>query len=176
MFWLKLIRDILKIFREGESPKQVALGFALGSIVGLSPSFNLQGIIVWILILILNVNMGAAVLGFTLFGLIAFLFDPLFHQFGFLLLTKLDFLFGTYTTMYNAPVAPLSKFNNTVVLGSFVSALILFTPVYFGMKYFVIEYRKHIGAKVQKWKVYQVINKSAMVRWYVKVRDLGGLR
>lgn len=176
MFWLKLIRDILKIFSAGESPKQVALGFALGSIIGLSPSLNLQGIIVWILFLILNVNLGAAVLGFTIFGLFAFLLDPLFHQIGFLILTKLDFLNGTYTYMYNAPVAPLSKFNNTVVIGSFVSALILFTPVYFGMKYFVIKYREHIGEKVHNWKIYQTINRSTMVRWYIKVRDLGGLK
>ena len=176
MFWLKLIRDILKIFRDGESPKQVALGFALGAIVGLSPSLNLQGLIVWLLILMLNVNLGAAVLGFTIFGLIAFIFDPLFHQFGYILLTKLEFLKGAYTYLYNAPVAPLSKFNNTVVIGSFVSALILFAPLYFGMKLFVVQYHKQIGEKVHKWKIYQVINKSAMVRWYVKVRDLGGLR
>ncbi|MBA4317366.1 MAG: DUF2062 domain-containing protein [Flavobacterium sp.] len=176
MFWLKLLRDILKIFREGESPKQIAWGFALGSIVGLSPSLNLQGIIVWLLILILNVNLGAAVLGFTIFGLIAFLFDPLFHQFGFFLLTQFEFLRGTYTTLYNAPVAPLSKFNNTVVIGSFVSALILLYPVYLGMRLFIIKYREHIGAKVHKWKIYQVINRSTLVRWYTKVRDLGGLR
>jgi uncharacterized protein (TIGR03546 family) len=176
MFWLKLLRDIIKIFQEGESPRQVALGFALGSIVGLSPSMNLQGIIVWILILILNVNLGAAVLGFTIFGLIAFIFDPLFHQLGFFLLTKLEILKGTYTFLYNAPVAPLSKFNNTVVIGSFVSALILFTPVYFGMKFFIVEYRKHLGAKVHKWKIYQAINKSTMYSWYQKIRNLGGLK
>lgn len=176
MFWLKLLRDILKIFQAGESPKQVALGFALGSIVGLSPSMNLQGIIIWILILILNVNLGAAVLGFTIFGLIAFIFDPLFHLFGFFLLTKLDFLKGIYTFLYNAPVAPLSKFNNTVVIGSFVSALILFAPVYFGMKFFILKYRLHLGDKVRKWKIYQTISKSTMYSWYKKVRDLGGLK
>lgn len=176
MFWLKLLRDILKIFRDGENPKQIALGFALGSIIGLSPSLNLQGIIVWILILILNVNLGAAVLGFTIFGLFAFLLDPLFHQFGYFLLTKLTFLDGGYTFLYNAPVAPLSRFNNTVVMGSFVSALILFTPVYLGMKLFVVKYRQHIGAKVHKWKIYQTLNKSLLVRWYIKIRDLGGLR
>lgn len=176
MFWLKLIRDIIKIFSAGESPKHVALGFALGSIVGLSPSLNLQGIIVWLLILILNVNLGAAVLGFTIFSLIAFLFDPLFHLLGFFLLTNLDFLKGAYTYMYNAPIAPLSQFNNTVVIGSFVSALILFTPVYFGMKLFVIKYRDHIDEKVHKWKIYKAINRSAMYNWYVKIRDLGGLK
>jgi uncharacterized protein (TIGR03546 family) len=176
MFWLKLIRDILKIFQAGESPKQIALGFALGSIIGLSPSLNLQGIIIWILILILNVNLGAAVLGFTIFGLIAFLLDPLFHLLGFFLLTKMQFLNGTYTYMYNAPVAPLSRFNNTVVIGSFVTALILFYPVYLGMKYFVIKYREHIGEKVHKWKIYKTINRSAMVQWYFKIKNIGGLK
>ena len=45
MFWLKLIRDFIKILREGQTPAQIAGGFAAGSIVGLSPVLTLQGII-----------------------------------------------------------------------------------------------------------------------------------
>lgn len=176
MFWLKILKDFIKIFREGQDPKQVALGFALGMIVGLSPMFNLQGLIVWLLILLLNVNLAAAFLGFTIFSIIAFIFDPLFHMLGFEILTQLHFLDPTYTYLYNAPIFPLTKFNNTVVMGSFVSALILFIPVYFAMKKFILSYRKHIGSKVEQWKIYKVLKQSAVVRTYEKIRDLGGLR
>ncbi len=175
MFWLKLIKDILAIFREGQSPRQVAGGFMLGSLIGLSPVLTLQGALVWFFVLILNVNLGAVFLALTLCALLAWLADPFFHWFGYQLLVNVDGLKGLWTTLYNIPIAPLTRFNNTVVLGSFVTALILAVPVYFGFKHLVIAYRKSIGARVEKLKIYQVIKKSSLVRLYVKIRDLGGL-
>jgi len=176
MFWLKILKDFIKIFREGQDPKQVAWGFALGMIVGLSPMFNLQGLIVWLLILFLNVNLAAAVLGFTIFSIIAFIFDPLFHMLGYEILTQLHFFDPAYTYLYNAPIFPFTKFNNTVVMGSLVSAVVLLLPVYFGMKHFILAYRKHIGSKVEKWKIFKALKQSSLVRTYIKIRDLGGLR
>ncbi|MFH0991984.1 MAG: hypothetical protein V1799_18415 [bacterium] len=45
MFWLKIIKDFIKILRAGQTPAQIAGGFALGAIVGLSPMFTLQGLV-----------------------------------------------------------------------------------------------------------------------------------
>lgn len=174
MFWFKLIRDFISILREGQTPAQVAGGFALGSILGLSPMLTLQGALVWLIILILNVNLSAAFVALTVFSLFAFLLDPLFHWFGFQILANIGALQGLWTSLYNAPVAPLTRFNNTVVMGSFVCALLLFLPVYFGMKKFVVAYRATVGARVEKLKIYQVMKRSSIVQWYQKVRDFGG--
>ena len=176
MFWLKILKDFIKIFREGQTPAQVAGGFALGAILGLSPVFTLQGLIIWILVLILNVNLGAVFLALTLFSIIAFLFDPLFHWIGFQILTQIGWLKELWTSLYNAPLAPLTNFNNTVVMGSFLCAILFSIPIYFGMKNLVIQYRKHLYVKVQKWKIYQILSKNDLVKWYVKIRDLGGVR
>ena len=174
MFWLKIIKDFIKILREGQTSRQIAGGFALGSIIGLSPMFTLQGILVWLMILVLDVNLSAALLSLTLFSLVAFLIDPLFHLLGYTLLVQVDALRGIWTSLYNAPIAPLTRFNNTVVLGSFVFALVSSLPVYFGMKHFVVAYRTHVGAKIEKWKIYQALKKSALVKWYLRIRDFGG--
>ena len=174
MFWLKLIRDFIGILREGQTPAQVAGGFALGSILGLSPNLTLQGILVWFVILILDVNLSSALVALTVFSLFAFLLDPVFHWVGYQVLTNIDGLKAFWTMLYNAPIAPLTRFNNTVVMGSFLSALVLFLPVYIGMKKFVVAYRTHIGAKIEKWKVYQWIKRSTLVKWYDKLRDLRG--
>lgn len=172
MFWLKIIKDLLAILREGQTPRQVAAGFALGSIVGFSPAFTLQGAVVWLLILLFDVNLGAAILAFTLCSLCAYLLDPAFHWLGYQVLTGIDGLRPLWTALYNAPVAPLTRFNNTVVMGSFVCAMILALPLYFGFKHLVIAYRKTVGARVQKMKLYQVIKHSSLVQWYTKIRDL----
>jgi len=172
MFWLNLIANFIKILREGQTPAQVAGGFALGSILGLSPMLTLQGLVIWFVILILDVNLSAATMSLLIFSLIAFIFDPIFHHLGYFLLVNIDGLNGIWTTLYNAPMAPLTRFNNTVVIGSFVCALILFPFVYFGMKKFVVAYRTTIGKRLQKTKIYQVINKSWIVQTYQRLRGM----
>jgi uncharacterized protein (TIGR03546 family) len=174
MFWLKLVRDFIKILREGQTPAQVAGGFALGSILGFSPMLTLQGVVVWLVILILDVNISAAVVALAIFRLVAYLVDPLFHSLGFVLLVDVTSLKGLWTTFYNAPIAPMTRFNNTVVMGSFVFALAAFVPIYISMKKFVIAYRAHIGSRLERWKVYQAINRSALLQWYKRIRDLKG--
>lgn len=174
MFWLKLIRDFIKILREGQTPAQVAGGFALGSILGLSPMLTLQGVVVWLVILILNVNLSAALVALTVFSLVAFLLDPVFHWFGFQVLVNIDSLQSLWTSLYNAPIAPLTRFNNTVVLGSFLCAILLFIPIYFGMKKFVVAYRSTVGVRMEKLKAYQILKRSSLVQWYEKLRDFGG--
>jgi uncharacterized protein (TIGR03546 family) len=140
-------------------------------IVGISPSITLQGLFIWLIILILDVNLSAALLAFTVFALIAFLADPLFHALGYFLLVDVDALHGLWTWMYNVPIAPLTRFYNTVVMGSFASGLILVFPVYFGMKRFVVAYRTTIGARIERTRIYQVLKKNALVTWYTKIRD-----
>jgi uncharacterized protein (TIGR03546 family) len=173
MFWLKLLTNFIKILREGQTPRQVAAGFALGAILGLSPMFTLQGVLVWIVILIFDVNLSASTLAIMFFSLIAYILDPIFHKLGFFLLVDIGSLKGVWTSLYNAPIAPLTRFNNTLVMGSFVSALILYVPIYFGMKKFVIAYRTTIGARIEKLKIYQVISKSWLVQTYQRIRNLG---
>ena len=173
MFWLNIIKIFIKILRQGQTPAQIAGGFALGALVGIAPVFTLQGILIWLLILILDVNLSAAVLSFTLFALIAYIFDPVFHALGYFLLVNVTGLHGFWTSLYNAPIAPLTRFNNTVVMGSFLGGLFLFLPIYYGMKRFVVAYRTHIGARIERWKIYQVISRSMLVRWYDRLRNLG---
>jgi len=173
MFWINILTNFIKILRDGQTPRQIAGGFALGSLVGLSPSLTIQGLTVWLVILILDVNLTAAMLAFTLFSLLAFLLDPLFHHFGYFLLVDMESLRGLWTTLYNAPIAPLTRFNNTVVLGSFLIGLLVMVPVYLGMSRLVVAYRTTIGHRVEQWKVYQILSKSSLVQWYKRIRDLG---
>jgi len=173
MFLLQLFAKFLKILRAGQTPAQIAGGFALGSIAGLSPHLSLQILLVWFVLLVLDVNLSAALLAVALSALVAFLFDPLFHRVGYFLLVDLDGLRGFWTVLYNAPIAPLTRFNNTVVLGSFAVALVFSPFVYFGMKSFVVAYRNHVFARVERTRVYQFIRHNTFVRWYLKIREMG---
>ena len=175
MFWLQIASNFIKILREGQTPRQIAGGFALGAIVGLTPMVTLQGLILWIVILVLDVNLSAVFLGAVLFAFVGALLDPVFHNLGYFLLTDVESLVPMWTALYNAPLAPLTRFNNTIVLGSLVGALALFVPTFVSMKLFVVTYRATLGKRLSTNKFYLAVRQSSFVRWYEKVRDFGGL-
>ena len=79
MFWLKFIRDFIKVLSNGQTPQQIALGFALGSIIGLSPILTLQGILIWLIILLIDVNLSTVLVGIALFKMPAYLFNERNH-------------------------------------------------------------------------------------------------
>lgn len=172
MFWLQIISNFFKVLRAGQTPRQVAAGFTLGSIAGFSPFLTLQGILLWFIILLFDVNLSAAILAFTLASLVAYLFDPAFHELGYLILVNIEALRPLWTSLYNAPLAPLTRFNNTVVMGGMAGGIVLAPIIFVAMKKFIIAYRTHLGSRIEQWKIYQIVSKSSLVRWYQKVRDL----
>ena len=174
MIWLKILSNFIKAFRSGESPGQIAGGFGVGFMIGIMPFFTLQGLILFILLMLLNINIAAGTVAILLASLFAFLVDPVFHSLGYFVLTGIPFLQGFWETLNNIPVAPLSRFNNTVVMGSFISGLALFIPVFFGMKKLVDAYRSGLEERIGKWKIVQIIKGNKIVRLYVVIRDAGG--
>jgi uncharacterized protein (TIGR03546 family) len=174
MFGLELLAKLFKVLRSGESPGQISAGFILGMIPGLTPICNLHNLIVLFLLIILNVNLSAAIFGFLLFSAFAYLLDPLFHSLGYYLLVECTQLTDFWTTVFSTPVIGLSNLNNTVVLGSFVISLILLIPMYFLMKKFIVVYREKIDARLQKLKIIQVVKGSKIYRYYEKIKNLGG--
>lgn len=173
MIWLKVISKLIKAFRSGESPGKIAAGFGIGFLIGLMPFWTLQGIVLFIFLVLLDINLAAGTLAIVLASLFAYLLDPLFHAIGFWLL-NLSSLHGLWESLYNLPIAPLSKFYNTVVLGSFIFGIIFFFPVYWGMKKLVIAYRSGLEERIKKWKIVQMITGSKLYQLYEKIRDLGG--
>ena len=70
MIWLKIIGKILRILNAEATPKQIAGGITLGMIIGLTPTFSLHNIGVIFLILVIRVNLTAAILSMFAFDLI----------------------------------------------------------------------------------------------------------
>lgn len=162
---LKLLQSIIKTLHSEGTPGQVALGIALGSILGLTPLMNLHNLLVFSLVVILNVSFGGAMLGWALFVPIGFILDPVFHRIGLALL-EAPGLRGMWTAWYNTPLVPYTNFNNTVVLGSVVGWLVLGVPIFFAARYGVAKYRATIGERVRRSRLYQAITASRVYNWY----------
>ena len=173
MFGIELLAKLVKILRSAASPNQIAAGFVIGMIIGLTPFWTLHNIILIIILIIVNINIGTALFSFILFSAIAYLADPIFHHFGYFLLVDMESLNSLWTFLYNLPLIALSRYNNTVVIGSFVIAMIISLPTYFLAKVVVIYYRENIDSQIQKWKLVQAIKGSKIYSFYEKIRNLG---
>lgn len=170
MFFLNLIAKFISILHSGKEPRHLAAGFALGSIIGLTPMMSLHNVFVCILILLLNVNIPSAMFGLALFSAFAYLLDPLFHEVGYFLLTQVAWLTPYWTTLYNIPIAPLTRFYNTVVMGSLATSIVTLIPTYFGFKRLVVFYRSHWAEKVEQWHVMKVIKGSNLIQNLGRIR------
>ncbi len=134
MFGIELLAKLVKILRSAASPNQIAAGFIIGMIIGLTPFWTLHNLVLIILVIILNVNIATGIFSWIIFSGIGYIMDPLFHHLGYFILVDLTFLKGLWTTLYNFPIIALSKYNNTVVMGSLTVSLALCLPVYFLVK------------------------------------------
>jgi uncharacterized protein (TIGR03546 family) len=123
------LRFFVRALVDQDTPRQLALGFALGMVAGLVPKGNLIAVALMLIICGSKVNLGTATLAALAFSWVGMLSDPLSHEVGLWLLTQ-ESLHGFWTSLYNMPIVPWTKFNNTIVLGSLVLGLLVFYPVY----------------------------------------------
>lgn len=165
MLILRYIAKLLKALSSDAKPWQLGLGFLLGMIIGLTPIDSIHNLLILILLLSIKVNLGMAFLAFTLFSGIAYLADPLFDQLGYYLLT-LDALQGFWTDLYNKEWIAITRFYNTLVLGSLVAALALCIPGYPALLAFVKIYRKQLHDRVKKWKLVKAFKSTKLYTIY----------
>ena len=171
MFWFKLLSKFVKILHSEVSPIQIALGVALGAIVGLSPVFSPQSLLLFFVILVVNVNMGAAFLSIALFKIIALLLDAPAHIIGSYLLVDATALGGLWTTLYNTPAVPFTRFYNTVVLGNLVIALAAFVPIAILSRMGIVYYRANLMGKMEQYKVIKILKATKLYKWYQRLRQ-----
>lgn len=162
---LKLFQSLLGALHSEGTPGQLAAGIALGSIMGLTPLANIHNAIVFALIVLLNVSFAGGMLGWALFVPIGFLLDPLFDWMGHQLLFA-EPLRGMWTSLYNTPIIPLTNFNNTVVLGSLVFALLFFVPLFLATRWAVARYRATVGERVRQSRWYRAVTASKLYNVY----------
>jgi uncharacterized protein (TIGR03546 family) len=173
IFLTKLIGNIIKELHSKSSPGQIGAGMALGAIIGLTPFWCLHNLIIFMIIMLVNVSSGGAAFAAVIFSLIAFAFDPLANALGYWLLVEADALKPMWTAFYNMPVIPLTKFNNTLVLGSLIISLVLLYPVYKLAIYGVKEYRLHLKDKIEKIRFFKILKATRFAQWYIQVSGIG---
>jgi uncharacterized protein (TIGR03546 family) len=173
MIFLKLIAKIFRILNAEATPKQIAGGLVLGMIIGLTPTFSLHNIVVVFLILVIKVNITSAILSMFAFDLIGYGVDPFSDWLGYAILTSTA-LRPFWIEAYSAAIIPFTRFNNTVVMGSFTISLILLYPIFRLATYGVVRYRADLAAKFQQWRIVKAVKMSRFYKYYQTYRSIVG--
>ena len=171
---IQQIISFIRLLHSETDPRQISLGFALGMIPGFTPFKSLHNLVVLFALFFFRVNIGAAMLAWAVFSILAFALDPLFHRFGLFLLTGVTSLQGLWTALYNAPLVPYTRFNNSVLMGSLIFSLLAFYPVYWGGKLMVVKYRETVMERLNRLKIVQVFRASDLYKWYSRYSKLKG--
>src|SRR5262245_47829669 len=120
----KYLANLLSILNGEISPRQIAAGFAWGVVIGLLPIKGLLPVALLILAFVININLAAMGFAAFFFKIVSFVIDPVANAVGYAVLTN-DSLKSIFTKLTNTPVIPYTRFNNTLVMGSFLVGLML---------------------------------------------------
>lgn len=160
---VKLIAKLLALLNSNSRAVEVGAAFALGLWLALMPAANLLFAALVILVFLVKVNLGMTIASFLVLSLVAPALDPLLDTIGFRVLTA-PALEGFYTTIYAQPVVPLTRFNDTIVAGAFVSGAVLFVPVTALGVVIVRVYRKYIHARIANSRIVKAIMATPFAR------------
>jgi len=170
---LKQIFAFFKMLNSDTGTNQLAAGLALGLVMGFSPFLSIQTLIFFALVFIFRIQMGAAFLSAFFFKFTAYLLDPITDSLGRKVL-EAEALRPTFVHMYNMPIVPLTRFNNSIVMGSAVLGFLLAIPAFFIFKNLIIRYRMTVVARFKQTKIWKIWSGTTLFKWYTTYDNLYG--
>lgn len=170
---LKQIFGLIKLLNSETGTNQIAWGVAAGFVLGMSPIFSLQACLIFLLILLFRIQAGAAFLTAFFFKFVAYLLDPAFAAVGAAVLEHPD-LRQLFITLYNMPIVPLTRFNNSIVMGSGVLAILLMPVVFFLARMLVVKYRVAVVERYRSTALFKAIQATKFYKMYENYQSLRG--
>ena len=155
---IKAIAKLIIALNGNAKKSQIAAGLAWGLLLGLVPTGNFFGIALFVVSFFFNHNHGAKIFLMVLMKLLSPLVAPAVDVLGWQVL-HIESLQPLFTTMYNMPFVPFTKFNNTLVMGGIVGGAVLWLPAFFIFMVLIPLYRNKLAPKIRNSKVVKAIVK-----------------
>ena len=167
---IAMLAKLLKALNSDSAPGQIALAFALALITGLTPLFSLHNVLIVFIACIVRVNFGAFLLGTLFFSGLAYLLDPAAIALGESVLTH-GSAQGFLTELYQSDFWRATQFNNTLIIGSLLIALVAFIPVLLISRWLISAYRNKLMVWVDKLKITKLLKASKFYKVYQALAD-----
>jgi uncharacterized protein (TIGR03546 family) len=160
---LKLLAKIIVMLNSNTSSSQVAAGLASGLLFALLPTGNLLWIALFLAVFFTKAHYGMLMLASAGFKLALPLLAGPLDALGWFILS-LPALQDAFTWLYNQPIAPLTRFNNTLVMGGLAAGLALWLPAFFAFRALIRLYRRTLADKLANSKFMLSIKKLPLVK------------
>ena len=164
---LKQLFAFIKLLNSDTGTISLAMGMTCGFILGMTPTLSLHSLLVFIILFFFRIQIGAALIAAFFFKFVAFILDPMFHSVGSKVL-EMDSLKGTFTSLYNMPIIPFTRFNNSIVMGSAVVTFLLSPIVFLLSQYFIKKYREIFVSRFKETKIWKAVEATKFYQWYYK--------
>jgi uncharacterized protein (TIGR03546 family) len=149
-----------------QRPGEVAAGFACGVFLGVLPGGNLLWWLLFFIFALVKINKGALLLALLLASATMGFLDPLLHNLGYAVLTAPP-LYGVFAAFAGLPLAALTRFNNTLVMGSLVAAIPIWVLSYLLFRIFLKFYRSTVRDKFIRPKLVPWLKKLPLIKYVV---------
>jgi uncharacterized protein (TIGR03546 family) len=159
---LKPIAKLIAALNGNLKKGQIAAGFSWGVLLGLVPAGNFFWILLFVVSFFFKHHHASKALVLVIIKLAAGLISPLVDAAGWEIL-HIEALQPLFTTLYNMPFVPLTRFNNTLVAGGLAGGLALMLPVFFLVFALVPLYRNKAAPKIRNSRLMKAVKKAPLV-------------
>lgn len=170
---LKQIFAFLKLLNSDTGTNSLAVGLTLGLFLGFAPFLSIQTFLIIAIVFFFRIQIGAAFVSAFFFKFIAWMIDTPADFLGQAILESAS-LRPLFTEMYNVPLLPMTRFNNSIIMGSFAISLILSIPGFFIFRKLIATYRAQVVARFKSTKFWKAFAATPLYNWYCKYDDLYG--
>lgn len=170
---LKQIFNLLKLLNSENGTTAIAIGTVCGMILGFAPGLSLQTLLVFVCVFFFRIQIGAAFGTAVFFKMLAYPLDPVFHSVGTRVL-EMESLRPLFVSLYNMPIIPLTRFNNSVTMGAGVVSIALAVPMFFLAKLLIAKYRETVVARFKNTNLWRAMQATSLYKWYLKYEQFRG--
>lgn len=160
--FIKLIARVIVTLNSNTNPVQVAAGIASGLLLALLPAGNLLWILLFLLLFVSKAHYGMALVSMAVFKLIAPAAAVPLDALGWAVLNA-PALRPAFTTLYGMPIAPLTRFYNTLVMGGLLAGIVLWVPAFLASRAGVTAYRARLAPRIAGSKFARALKKVPLV-------------
>jgi uncharacterized protein (TIGR03546 family) len=155
---IKGIAKLIMALNGNVSKTQIAAGFAWGILLGLVPAGNAFWIVLFLVSFFFTHHHGGKIAALAILKILSPLLVYQMDKLGWFVL-HIDSFRPFFTSLYNMPFVPFTKFNNTLVMGGLTAGIVLWLPVFFLFLILIPLYRNTIGPKIKNSKLVKAIVK-----------------
>jgi uncharacterized protein (TIGR03546 family) len=159
---LKTIASFIVALNSNLKRTEIAGGFAWGVLLGLVPAGNALWVALFVISFFIRHHNASKVLVLAVLKILYALIDPALDQAGWWFL-HLEPLQGTFRYLYNLPLVPITRFNNTIVAGGLFCGIIAAIVRYIAMFFFIPVYRNTLAPKIRNSKLVIALKKVPLI-------------